>query len=184
MRRARRNSAMEIARRWRATGPNWRLAAGVALVIVLWWAGLDTVVIAGVLVPWPIGLMVAAMGWARVGLAMRPMLALVGLSLLFDLGYNAPFGSYMIAALATYGVQAAAESALDLDYDPLMHGLLPFVSLFAGLFVLWILASASAGHLARFTPLALSGLATALAFTVLSPIFHLRVRPGAMAGRG
>lgn len=184
MRRRRQTMAMQAARRWRATGPNWRLAAGAAVVFALWWTGLDTVVVAGIQIPWPIGLLVAAMGWARVGLSMRPMLALVALSILFDLGYNAPFGSYMIAALATYGVQAAAESALDLDYDPLMQGVLPFVSLFAGLVVLWILAGASAGHLAPFTPLALSGIATAIAFSVLAPVFHLRVRPGTFAGRG
>ncbi|MEM1152228.1 MAG: hypothetical protein AAGI03_17075 [Pseudomonadota bacterium] len=183
MRSRRRNRGREIARRWRATGPNARLAVGIAIVVLSWWVGLDTVVLAGIVVPWPIALLVAAMGWARVGLSMRPMLALVALSLLYDLGYNAPIGSYMIAALVTYGIQSAAESALDLDYDPLMQGALPFISLFAGILVLWVLASGSAGHLARVTPLLLSGVVTALAFSVLSPVFHLRRRPGALAGR-
>ncbi|MEO0817210.1 MAG: hypothetical protein AAFX86_07855 [Pseudomonadota bacterium] len=183
MRRGSRNRGSGLARFWDRTGPTARLGYGMIIVVALWWIGLDTVVVAGVQIPWPIGLLVAAMGWARVGLAMRPMLALIALSLLFDLGANAPFGSYMIVALTTYGVHAAAESALDLEHDPVLQGVLPFLSLFAGLLVLWTLASVGAGHFARLAPLVLTGFATALVFGALAPVFHLRMRPGALAGR-
>ncbi|MEM9738304.1 MAG: hypothetical protein AAF829_00410 [Pseudomonadota bacterium] len=183
MRRGSTNWAVRLALWWRGTGPNTRLALGIGAVVLLWWLGLGRIEVAGVLLPWPVGLLLAAMGWARVGLAMRPMLALVSLSILFDLGSNAPIGSYMIVALITYGVHAAAESALDLEHDPLMRSMLPFVSLFAGLMVLWVLASASTGQLARLSSLVFSGMATALAFGLLAPLFHLRIRPGARVGR-
>lgn len=183
MSRSRSSWRGSAARTWRRTGPNGRLVIGVLIVITIWWIGLDTVSVAGITVPWPLGLLVAAMGWARVGLSMRPMITLVVLSFLFDLSANAPFGSYAIVALATYGVHAAAESALDLENDPLAKSLLPFVSLLAGLMVLWVLASSSAGYVARLTPLLLTGIATALAYGALSHVFHLRARPGVRAGR-
>lgn len=182
-RTAKRNAFLRLARWWRGRGGNTRLGVGILAVLILWWISLDTVVLFGVEVPWPIGLLVAAMGWARVGLSMRPMASLVALSVLFDLGVNAPIGSYLIVALVTYGVHAAAGSALDLEHDPFLNGILPFVSLVAGLFVLWILASASAGHATRLAPIVSAGLATAVAYSVLAPLFHLRVRPGGMLGR-
>ncbi|MEM1105850.1 MAG: hypothetical protein AAGH87_05620 [Pseudomonadota bacterium] len=184
MRRRRRidRARLEVARWWRARTAPARLGFGTLLVVLFWAADLGQLSVLGFDVPWPIGLLLAAMGWARVGLAMRPMATLVGLSFLFDLGANAPFGSYMLVALSTYGVHAAAEAALDLDYDPLLKTLLPFVSLCVGLLALWGLASVATGHIVQLTPLVISGGATALAYAALAPVFHLRGRPGAALG--
>lgn len=181
MKSRRRESALR--RSWRRTGPNGRLGTGLLVVLALWFAGL---VYSGMALPeiaWPSVVLVAAVGWSRVGLALRPMVALVLLGLLQDLAHAAPLGSYVMVALCTYWFHAALERALDLDRDPMLATLAPFISLAAGIVMIWIIASSIAGHAAAVLPLILTGLTSALTYTLIHPLLDLQSRPGELAGR-
>lgn len=167
-----------LLRSWRRTNPVTRLIIGAALVGLVWFLGLTPWRIAGIDLPWPILLLAAAVGWGRVGLFMRPVFVLIGLSLLYDISAAAPLGSYMIVALSAYGVQVLAQSALDMDNGAVMETAIPFLGLATGIAVLWVLASASAGYLMRILPFMTTGLATALAYILLAPMFNLRARSG------
>lgn len=176
--RRRQSLFQALLRSWRRTNPVTRMIIGAALVGIIWFMGLTPWRVAGVDLPWPILLLVAAVGWSRVGLFMRPVFVLIGLSLLYDISSAAPLGSYMIVALSAYGVQVLAQSALDMDNGAVLETAIPFLSMAVGIVVLWILASASAGYPMRILPFMTAGLATALAYVLLAPMFNLRARSG------
>jgi len=135
-----------IVRTWQRMGPSSRLAVGALLMVAVWWFGLRGASLFGIAPPWPMVTLCAAVGWGRVGLAIRPMLDLVVLGLLQDVSAAAPFGSYAIVGLATYGFHAAVGSAVDFDRDPILSSVRPFVSLGVGMALLWFVASNAAGY--------------------------------------
>ncbi|MCI4645020.1 MAG: hypothetical protein MRY64_09575 [Hyphomonadaceae bacterium] len=173
-----------IAMSWRRTGANTRLAVGAILVIAGWFASLSPFRLAGMDLPWPLMILVAAVGWSRAGLYMRPVFLLIVLSLLFDISTSAPFGSYMLVALSAYGVQVMAQSALDMDNGAVLETAIPFFSLATGILALWGLASASSGYAIKILPIMMIGFATALAYVLTAPVFNLRTRYGGRAVGG
>ena len=173
-----------VLRSWSRSNPISRLVIGAILVVIVWFVGLTPWAIGGFELPWPILLLVAAVGWSRIGLFMRPVFALVLLSLLYDIAAAAPLGSYMIVALSAYGVQVLAQSALDTEQGAVMETAIPFLALATGMAILWVIASASSGYPMRILPFLTSGLATAIAYMVLAPAFNLRARSGRHAVRG
>lgn len=177
-----RRQTSPLLRLWQRTGPTGRLLAGIAVLAAIWWVGLRGVSLFGTELPWPLVLLCGAVGWGRVGLAIRPMVALVGLGLLNDISAAAPFGSYAIVALATYGFHAAMGSALDFDRDPVLSSLRPFVSLVFGFALLWFIASNAAGHAVPLWPLMATGLSTAVAYAVLRGVLDLGERPVSAGG--
>lgn len=182
--RSRASLLHRLSSAWKRTGPNSRLALGIAVVVSIWFFGLTPWRVGGVELPWPVMLLAAAVGWSRVGLYMRPVFALIVLSFLYDLTATAPFGSYMIVALSAYGVQVLAQSALDMDNGAVLETLIPFVSLAAGFLVLWGVASVATGYAIRLFPILMTGLSTAILYSFLAPVFDLRTRYGHRAMGG
>lgn len=171
-----------FARFWQRLGPSGRLLFGTLIAVVFWWVGLRGLNLFGTEITWPLILLCAAIGWGRVGLAIRPMVALVALGLLQDTSASAPFGSHAIVALATYGFHAAVGGALDFDRDPILSSVRPFISLVLGFALLWFVASNAAGHAVALWPLFASGLATAVAYILLRSVFDLGERPVSAGG--
>ena len=174
--------AHPLLRFWQRSGPTSRLLIGTLIAVLIWWIGLRGVSLFGFEPAWPLVLLCAAVGWGRVGLAVRPMAALVILGLLQDVSATAPFGSYAIVALVTYGFHAAVGSALDFDRDPILSSVRPFISLAVGFALLWFMASNSAGHAVAGWPLFATGLTTAIAYGLLRGLFDLGERPVSAGG--
>ncbi|MEO0466429.1 MAG: hypothetical protein AAF216_07780 [Pseudomonadota bacterium] len=178
----RRRQESNLARIWRRTGPTTRLIVGSVLVALVWWVGLRSDSALGTSLPWPLALLCAAVGWGRVGLAIRPMAALLALGLLYDISAAAPLGSHAIIALATYGFHAAMGSALDFDRDPILSSIRPIISLALGFGLLWFVASSASGHAAAVWPMIASFLTTSAAYLVLKAPLNLGERPVSASG--
>lgn len=173
-----------IERSWRRTGPGRRLLAGLGALLLIWFLGLIQTGLTGLSLPWPFVLLVAAVGWSRRGLSLRPMMAIVVLGLAQDLSHAAPFGSFAIAGLATYALHAGIIRSLDVERDPVLSAAMPFLSLTAGVILIWIVASNVAGHAAELATLAASWLATLLLYAIVHPMLDLNTRSGTMARGG
>lgn len=180
---ARRRSTVWLVRQWRRSGANARLAIGALVVIAVWLTSLSPRTVLGVEIALPLALLCAAVGWGRVGLSVRPMAALIFLGLLYDVSTGAPLASFAVAALCTYGFQAAAGGAFDVENDPVLGRVLPLFSLAIGTALIWVIASSAIGHPTRVAPLAWMLLSTLVFYTLVSDIFNLRQRPGAAAGK-
>lgn len=180
---AKRRSNRWLERQWRRSGANTRLAIGAGVVVAVWLLSLSPRMVLGIEIALPLALLCAAVGWARVGLSVRPMIGLVVLGLLHDISTGAPLASFGVAALCTYGFQAAAGGALDVENDPVLRRVLPLFSLSLGTALIWVIASSAIGHPTRIAPLAWTLLSSLVFYTLVTDIFNLRQRPGAAAGR-
>lgn len=181
---SRRHAESEVERLWRRTGPIRRLLIGFAVLMLIWFAGLLQTGLTGLALPWPYVLLAASVGWGRSGLSLRPMFAILLLGLAQDLSHAAPFGSFAIAGLAIYGFHASFTRSVDLERDPVLSAVMPFVSLTLGVILVWILASNVAGHTAEFGPLAASWLATLALYAIARPVLDLGSRASSTARGG
>lgn len=169
---------------WHMAGPNTRLVIGTILIVAIMLFGLTPRSIFEQELAWPYAALIGAVGWARVGLSIRPMLVLCALGLLQDLISMAPLGCFMMVNLMTYGLYAAMVGALDTEHDPVLARLLPFVSLLAGIISVWLIASALADHAVSLLPLIGVWLTTSVIYALLQPVFDLNRRPGDLGGLG
>ncbi len=173
-----------VAMQWQRTGPNARLLIGVIMIVSIMLIGQSPRFVFGIEIAWPYAALAGGIGWARVGLSIRPMLALALLGLLQDILSMAPLGCFMIVNLVTYGLHAGAADSLDTERDPVLGQLLPHVSLLAGFIAVWIIASGLADTAVPLLPLMLSWLTTSLVYILIQPILDLDRRPGEFAGGG
>ncbi len=169
---------------WRMAGPNTRLVIGTTLISAIMLFGLTPRSLFGAELAWPYAALAGAVGWARVGLSIRPMLVLCALGLLQDLISMAPLGCFMMVNLVTYGLYAAMAGALDTAHDPVLARLLPYVSLLAGVIAVWLIASALADHAVSLLPLIGVWLTTSVFYLLTQPVFNLNRRPGDHGGLG
>lgn len=181
---SRRGMAGGVLMHWQMAGPNTRLMLGTSLVVVIMLFGLTPRTVFGMDLAWPYAALVAAVGWARVGLSIRPMLVLCALGFLQDLVSMAPLGCFVMVNLITYGLYTVMAGALDTAHDPVLARLLPFVSLLAGVMSVWLIASTLADHAVSLLPLIGVWITTALLYVALQPVFDLNRRPGEYGGLG
>ena len=144
--------------------------------------GLTPRALFGVDIAWPYAALAAAVGWARVGLSIRPMLVLCAIGLLSDLTGMAPLGFFVMVNLITYALHAAMIEALDTAHDPVLARLLPYFSLLAGMVTVWLVAYVLTSHAVSFLPLLGAWVTTSLLYTILQPVLDLNRRPGEYGG--
>ena len=168
---------------WSQSGPNARLAFGVLLIAVIGLFGLTPKTAFGLMLAWPHAALWGAVGWGRVGLSLRPMLALVVFGVLQDVAFYAPIGSFVIVNLLVYGASAAVSDQYDISSDPVLNWIAPGALLFAGFLCIWLIASSVADHAVRLLPLMADFLVTLALYYVLRILFELGRRPGEYAGQ-
>jgi hypothetical protein len=178
----RRSLARALLLHWRTTGPNSRLFLGASLIIIVMIMGLMPRALFGLDIAWPYGALAAAVGWARVGLSIRPMLVLCLIGFISDLAGMAPLGFFVMVNLITYGLHAFMIEALDTAHDPVLARLLPYVSLLAGLVTVWLVAYVLTSHAVSFLPLLGAWITTSLLYTIIQPVLDLNRRPGEYGG--
>lgn len=158
---------------WRRTGLTGRLGVGVAAIILftLAWDQLAGAMDAAV--RWPVTGLVAAVGWARVGILMRPMFVLFLLGLAFDSVSHAPFGVFPLVFLGTYALLASAGLMLGGEMDPLTGSVLPYLGLAAGFVMLWLFASVIVADLVDPLPLIFAWLTSSALYFLFEGLFDL-----------
>jgi len=159
---------------WRRTALTGRLAVGVLAILAftLLWDQL-----AGVFEPrvrWPLTGLVAAAGWARLGLSVRPMVVLVVIGFAFDAVSGAPFGVYPLVFLSTYALMATASLVMGGEMDPLTGAVLPYIGMAVGFFVLWVFASIIVSAPIDPLPLVWGWLASSALFLLFEGLFDLQ----------
>ncbi len=175
----RRNTSL-ILETWRGAGAGSRLLAGALLIAAIGVLGQSPHTLFGMAVPWPHAALWGAVGWARAGLALRPMLVLIALGIAQDMASGAPIGSFVLINLLTFGLAAMAHDLADRDMAPLLRLLVPAFVLLVGFFMLWLGASNATDNRLAITPLVRSFAMTTLVFYLLQPLFDLGgPRPGA-----
>ncbi|MEM7766118.1 MAG: hypothetical protein AAF253_01360 [Pseudomonadota bacterium] len=158
---------------WRVTGLNVRLGVGVASIVLftILWDLLGNSVSLGV--AWPITGLVAAVGWARLGLSVRPMVVLMLIGFAFDSVSLAPFGVHPLVFLSTYALLASIGLVIGGEMDPLTGSVLPYLGIATGVALLWIFASVIVSGPVEALPLLFAGGMTALFYLVFEGLFDL-----------
>ena len=168
---------------WSQSGPTPRLLFGAFVIATIGLLGLTPKEFFGLSIAWPYAALWGAVGWGRVGLALRPMFILIVFGLVQDVTFHAPLGCFVMLNLIAYGASAAIAEAFDVMNEPLIAILSPIL-LFTGAFLtLWLMASALEDHPVRMVPLIASLMTTGLVFAVAHKIFDLGRRPGELAGQ-
>lgn len=175
--------ADSMALRWENARPRSRLIIGVILVILIGLVGLTPKTLFGMQLSWPYIGLIAAVGWGRSGMAFGPMAFLLVFGFAQDAS-QAPWGSHGLANLLTYGLSAIVSQTADTERSPILSFVLPVVTLFVGITLVWLVASVSSGHVVRVTPMLTAYFATLVAHMLIAPLFDLGVRRGAHAGTG
>ncbi|MEM6410890.1 MAG: hypothetical protein AAF683_05095 [Pseudomonadota bacterium] len=158
---------------WQRTNPSAQLLVGVMIIAVVGLFGLTRKSVFEVELVWPYAAMWGAVGWASVGLSLRPMVILVAFGLAQDVSFNAPLGSFVLVNLATYAVSAALRETFDVESDPVRAVFAAGAAMACGTFVLWILASSTADHVVQLLPLLTVYLATLILFIPVAGLFRL-----------
>jgi len=169
--------------RWENARPRARLVVGVLLVALIGMVGLTPKSFFGVTLAWPYVGLIAAVGWGRSGMAFGPMVFLLIFGFAQDAS-QAPWGSHGLANLLTYAAAAAVTQMADTERAPMLSFVLPVVTLFLGIALIWLTASISSGHIVRVTPMLTAYFATLVVHMLLAPLFDLGVRRGAAGGTG
>ena len=167
--------ADSLALRWENAPPRTRLAIGGLIVILIGLAGLTPKSFFGMTLAWPYVGLIAAVGWGRSGLRFGPMLFLLLFGFAQDAS-QAPWGSHGLANLLTYGLSAMVTQMVDTERTPLLSFLLPVVTLFFGISLVWVAASISSGHIVRVTPLLTAYFATLVVHMLMAPLFDLNAQ--------
>ena len=179
--RAARELFGSLAQSWARTAAPWRLVFGCGLIILIGLAGLTPKLFFGVEIAWPLLGLIAATGWGRSGMALAPLMLLIVLGFAHDVS-QAPWGSYGLANLLTFGFAAFVFQTFEIDRNPALNLSMPFICITFGGLLLWVIASVSIGHPARITPLIAAFFTTVLTQIVLAPIFDLGTRHGLKSG--
>lgn len=167
---------------WSRTGPTARMLIGVMVICLVGYLGQTPKTLLGVQLVWPHAALWAAVGWASVGLSIRPMLILCALGVAQDVSFDGPIAVFWMVNLVTYGCAAMLSQSFDVEDDPLMALMVAAVSISAGFFLLWLLASSTADHAVRVWPLLQEGVITLLFFLPVAGLFRLGGLPGQRAG--
>jgi len=91
---------------WSRVSPSSRMWFGFLLIAVVGLLGQTPKSIFSVQIIWPYAALWGAVGWASVGLSLRPMLLLCVLGVAQDISFEGPIAVFWIMNLATYGVAA------------------------------------------------------------------------------
>lgn len=169
---------------WSQVSPSYRLVIGFAIIGVIGLLGQTPKSFLGVQLIWPHAALWGAVGWAAAGLSIRPMLLLCFLGIAQDISFDGPVAVFMIVNLVTYGVAALLGETFDVESDPVNAVMVAATAMFAGFFLLWLLASGTANHGVRVLPRIQEWLLTLLMFVPLAPMFRLGGRPGERKGAG
>ncbi len=158
--------------RWENARPRARLLIGAIIVALIGMAGLTPKSAFGVTLAWPYVGLIAAVGWGRAGLGFGPMFFLLVFGFAQDAS-QAPWGSHGFANLLTYGLAASVSQMADTERTPLLSFVLPVVTLFFGITLVWAVASVSSGHMVRITPTLTAYFATLVVHMLIAPLFDL-----------
>ena len=170
-----------LALRWEEARPRARWISGVMLVAVIGLVGLTPKTLFGVQLSWPYIGLIAAVGWGRSGMAFAPMAFLLMFGFAQDAS-QAPWGSHGFANLLTYGLAVIGSQMADTGRSPILRFVLPVVTLFFGIMLVWLVASVSSGHIARVTPMLTAYFATLVVHMLIAPLFDLGIRRGVSGG--
>jgi hypothetical protein len=173
--------ADSLALRWEKARPRSRLIIGVLLVALIGLVGLTPKSLFGVQLSWPYIGLIAAVGWGRSGMAFGPMMFLVLFGFAQDAS-QAPWGSHGLANLLTFGLSVIVSQMADTERSPILSFVLPVVTLFFGIMLVWLVASVSSGHIARVTPMLTAYFATLVVHMLIAPLFDLGIRPSVSGG--
>jgi len=169
---------------WSKVSPTYRMLFGFFLVAIIGLLGQTPKAIFGLQVIWPHAALWAAVGWASVGLSVRPMLLLCVLGIAQDISFEGPIAVFWIVNFGTYGVAALLAETFDVEADPVQALMVAGVSMAIGFIILWILASGTANHGIRVLPRLQEWLFTLILFLPLAPLFRLGGHPGERIGSG
>lgn len=175
--------ADSMALRWEAARPRSRLLIGVLVVALIGMVGLTPKSLFGVPLAWPYVGLIAAVGWGRSGIGFGPMVVLVMFGFAQDAS-QAPWGSHGLANLLTFGLSAMVHQMFDTERTPFLSFILPVVTLFSGITLVWFVASISSGHFVRVTPMLTAYFATLVVHMLISPLFDLGIRRTVPNGGG
>ncbi|MEO1474815.1 MAG: hypothetical protein AAFS13_00410 [Pseudomonadota bacterium] len=164
---------------WQRTHPSAQLLAGVMAIAVVGLFGLTRKSLLGVELIWPYAALWGAVGWASVGLSLRPMVILVAFGIAQDVSFNAPLGSFVLVNLSAYAVSAALREALDVDSEPVRALFAAAAAMGAGIFVLWVLASSTADQVVQLAPLLTIYAVTLILYVPFAGVFRLGDGSGA-----
>jgi len=167
---------------WRGTGLNGRLGTGIVALVLFTLAWDAMAGLVDLPVGWPVIGLVAAAGWARLGLSVRPMAVLMLLGFVFDGATLAPFGVFPVVFLTSYALLASAGLVMGGEMDPLTNTLLPFVGIGAGFAVLWGFASVLAAGPVELLPLLVDWAVCCLLYTLFEGLFDLESAKTAAKG--
>jgi hypothetical protein len=170
-----------LSMRWDAARPRLRLAIGALIVALVGLAGLTPKALFGVPLTWPYVSLIAAVGWGRSGLAFGPIILLVLFGFAQDAS-QAPWGSHGLANLLTFGLAVVVSQTFDGDRGSGAGFALPLACLFAGVALVWALASIAVGHAVRVTPMLAAYFATVIIYMLMAPLFDLGIRRGLRGG--
>ena len=122
---------------------NGRVGLGLLIVLVVTYFEVRDWSLLGWDITWPIAALVAAVGWGRFNLAVRPTLAIIVLGLLYDAMSHAPFGTFPLIFLATYVlVRTVSQGIFGAErIDPVTEWVLPYLMLALGSLLVWVIAS-------------------------------------------
>ncbi|MEM7661074.1 MAG: hypothetical protein AAF292_02400 [Pseudomonadota bacterium] len=158
---------------WQRTNSGAQLLVGVILIAVVGLFGLTRKSMFGIELIWPYAAMWGAVGWASVGLSLRPMVILVAFGLAQDVSFNAPLGSFVLVNLSTYALSAALRETFDVDSDPVRALFAAAAAMGCGTFVLWVLASSTADQVVQLVPLLAVYAVTLILFVPVAGAFRL-----------
>ncbi len=167
---------------WSQTGPSGRLAFGAAVISVVSLIGLTPRSLLGVEIPWPYAALWGAIGWARVGLSIRPILILSIFGVMQDIITNAPMGVFATINLTVYGLSALIARHTDGMKDAAVAVLAPAVLLLLAFMAVWSFASLTGGRSVPAGPIFTVMLVTGGIYALTAEIFNLGRRPGEAPG--
>ncbi len=153
------------------------------MVALIGMVGLTPKSFFGVPLAWPYVGLIAAVGWGRSGIAFGPMVLLVLFGFAQDAS-QAPWGSHGLANLLIFGLAALVNQTFDTERTPFLSFILPVVTLFSGIALVWITASISSGHIVRVTPMLTAYFATLVVHMLIAPLFDLGTRANLNRGNG
>ncbi|MAN74597.1 MAG: hypothetical protein CME84_10980 [Henriciella sp.] len=172
-----------IARIWAETGPTSRFLIGTLIVAAIGLVGLTPKTLFNTELVWPYATFVAAVGWGRSGLGLRPMAVLILFGFAQDVSAYAPLGCFGFINLATFGASSAIARAFDRDRNPLISTIAPVVLYAVAFLLVWLFASFSGNHLVQLAPLVNVFVVTYILHILIAPVFDLGRMVGPLTGK-
>lgn len=176
------NKRMVRRSAWSQITPSYRLLFGFCFICIIGLMGQTPKSIFDIQIIWPHAALWAAVGWASVGLAVRPMLLLCVLGIAQDISFDGPIAVFWIVNLIAYGIAVWLNELFDVEKDPVKALMVAGVAMGGGFVALWLLASGTADHGVRIFPRVQEWLLTLILFVPLAPMFRLGGLPGNRLG--